>query len=958
MSYISAKQIGNRVLIWERLGKGEPRTTVDYPAEHYFYVDDFKGNYTTMFGTNVRRESFRSRKDKVAAQERYTSMKIRTWESDISPVLRVLSKQYYNVPPPHLNITFYDIETDNGINAGYARPIDPWAPVNAVSIYHQYLNQLELYIVPSSKYVDWTEQRLYDECNSIEPFPDDFRVIIRRCSTEAELLWYYVDSIQDSDVVVGWNSANYDDPYMAGRIKRVLGEGAFKRLDFEEADPPVLERVETNVTTNTAALKDEDPDTIDSDPDDPNAVTDTMVVAFKTKGRAFWDYMLLMKKYDADQRPSYKLASVADTVLIDENHNPILPKLEYEGSLANLYETDLPRFCRYSIRDSEILRGFELKLGYVGIANANYHISTGLPEHVLGTLKLSELSLINAYHHERKQVVNDNVPPLIDRSIEGALVLLPKIGLHKFIGSIDIKSLYPSVIRLLGLSPETIIGQFQEEFDACVAISRRTDELLTLVIDGDDMKNPETRTHTAREWADILRDNNWAISGYGTVLNQNIDGMLPAVLTEWFEKRIQYQTMKLEWMAKAKGLVSKYKDSPRETGIKRGKVLMSNEDATLYDEWVGKSEYYDRLQYVFKIKLNSVYGALSNLHFRFYDLRLAESTTATGRMILKHQCRKVNELFEGKYDIDFPMYDNLKSAKERGLGIDVCLDGPIFNGKYQTDSVIYGDTDSCYFDTGATNTPDAVLIADEIAKLVNASFPDYVQKDFFVCDKNKHMIKTSREIVSDNGIFVDKKRYILHLVDVDGYPVDKMKIMGLDTKKTTLPVAVSIELNKFIERLLKGETWLEICPSIVAYKQSLLDNMELREIGLPRGINKVEFYTNEFNTKAKARIPGHVSAAIFYNKCLETFGDQTSIQIRSGMKLKVFYLTSSIGKFKSIALPTDIEHIPDWFVDNFSVANDAHISRLVDKPLYNIIKAIGERVPTVSSLAVESAWEL
>lgn len=37
----------------------------------------------------------------------------------------------------------------------------------------------------------------------------------------------------------------------------------------------------------------------------------------------------------------------------------------------------------------------------------------------------------------------------------------------------------------------------------------------------------------------------------------------------------------------------------------RGGVEISTEDAKLYDELMEKSSYYDRLQYVFKIKLNS-----------------------------------------------------------------------------------------------------------------------------------------------------------------------------------------------------------------------------------------------------------------------------------------------------------------------------------------------------------------
>ena len=128
-----------------------------------------------------------------------------------------------------------------------------------------------------------------------------------------------------------------------------------------------------------------------------------------------------------------------------------------------------------------------------------------------------------------------------------------------------------------------------------------------------------------------------------------------------------------------------------------------------------KAAYYDRLQYVFKIKLNSLYGALTNLYFRFYDLRMGESTTGTGRMILKHQCRKTSEILDGTYDVDFPLYETIQDAIEAGYteeeATQIALHGPIFNGKFQAESVVYGDTDSTYFMTHASSQAAAIKLS-------------------------------------------------------------------------------------------------------------------------------------------------------------------------------------------------------------------------------------------------------
>jgi len=177
-----------------------------------------------------------------------------------------------------------------------------------------------------------------------------------------------------------------------------------------------------------------------------------------------------------------------------------------------------------------------------------------------------------------------------------------------------------------------------------------------------------------------------------------------------------------------------------------------------------------------------MYGALTNQFFRFYDLRMGESTTATGRMILKHQCREVARLLDGNYNIDFPLYETIKDAIDSGYSeqeaAQMALTGPKFNGRFQTESVIYGDTDSTYFLTHATNEQDAIKIADAVAVKVNESFPAFMRETFMCSEGFDNIIKTGREIVSDNGIFVEKKRYILHLVNLDGKKVDKMKIMG------------------------------------------------------------------------------------------------------------------------------------------------------------------------------------
>lgn len=873
MSYISAVRARDDVIVWERTTEGRIEKT--YQAPFFFFTKDDEGDHTSIFGDKLIRHDFRNSKEFNHARSDFNSSGVEMFESDIIPEIRVLSEHYYGKAAPVLNITFWDIEVDYDDKLGFSSVSNPYAPINSIAIYHKHQDRTVVYCVPPDD--SWSDPKQFDQ-----ELHDLAEIVF--CKNEKELLLYIITEIEDSDVVCGWNSDFFDMPYIAKRIEIVLGKKYFRMLSFPSAGLPKYREVEKYGNVQ---------ETLD------------------LQGRVSVDYLNLFQKYEMAGRPSYKLEAVADDVL------PELPKLHYEGTLHSLYRKDFQHFVRYNIRDTEILKGFEERLGYVALANEMYHISCGLFKHVGGTLKLAELAINNYCHHElNMRVPNVHVPDSSD-SIQGAFVLMPQIGLHEWIGSVDINSLYPSAIRSINISPETLIGQFDEKTRASEEIAKGSFVKLIL-----EYENGDRVEKTADEWRESLKDDVCAVSGYGTVFNQKTKGIIPAILENWYNTRKEYQKLKRQAM---------------DVGDKE------------------KAAYYDRLQYVYKIKLNSLYGALNNQYFRFYDLRMGESTTGTGRMILVHQCAKACELLDGEYTL--PDLKNYKLADGTYAPLDTkkSHDGKIHFGYSDKWSVVYGDTDSSYFVTHADNEAQAVAIADRVGELISDSFPEYMRETFLCNPGFDDIIITGREIVSDRGIFVDKKRYILHITDNEGEKVDKLKVMGVDTKKTTLPVEVSKTLNSFVERFLKGEDWDVIAHDIVDYKDELENTDDIMTIGLPKGVKGVEEYTQNMKVYGEnTRLPGHVAASIHYNRCLVEYDDKESIPISSGMKIKVFYLKQTVGRFKSIALPTDIEVVPQWFLKDFPVDIDAHIERLVDKPLGNIIKAIGKDVPSKQGMVIDS----
>ena len=983
MSYISAWQTGDQVRVWERTEFG--RTYKDYLPQYYFYVEDPNGKYTSIFKDKLSKVICKDKEDFEAVVADYKDRGIRLYESDIAVELKVLSRFYKDQPAPKLHVTLLDIEVDyspveytadrpvrmrlrNSDDvtettltvgelrvmhdvykyevwddylkrwcmaeystamyqgpSGYSSTMNPYAPINAIACHHYWKNESVVYVVPPPDFDMNTFDRSLKKLTKIV-----------FCKDETELLTKFLKAIEDTDVLSGWNSEWYDLPMIALRVQTVLGSAARRKLDFPEVSGPRAAQIVDK--ENFGRLQ----------------------KGFSAVGMITWDYLALFKKYEMEKRATYKLEAIAEEIL------PELPKLKYDGSLAQLYRNDFNHFLRYNIRDTEILKGFEDKLGYIDTANMMYHSAMARSRDVLGTVRMVDTSVIEFCHN----VLNVKVPDYeakLDGSIEGATVLFPQRGKHKRLGSIDIGSLYPSGIRSCNISPETLIGQFDGNAQAWHEIVNKTNTLLTLKFEDGDVQ-----TFEARQWYKLLRASKWAVSGFGTVFDQNYQGVIPALLTDWYAKRKQYQKLKLAAGDAKVAITKKYENITEPDDVNttlRYGMYMPESVARDWDAAVQAYQFNDRLQYVFKIKLNSTYGGLTNYKFRFFDLRLGESTTATGRMILRHQLRKAAEYLDGDYNVDFPTYGTVAEAFEKGMPAEVALEGPKFNGKFQSKSIIYGDTDSAYFLTNAATNEEAIIVADTVAKYVNDSFQEFMSTHFLCQPGYDNLIKAGREVVSDCGIFVNKKRYVLHLIDLDGYKVDKLKVMGLEMRKTTTPKPVQDFLKDVVSMILKDENWDVVNRFIIDYRDNFIANMDLLDLGLPKGCNELDKYTELFEENdahrlsvmkdssfKKHRIPGQVTAAIHYNKCLELYNDKENDVITSGGKVKVFYLERPSGVFKNIALPIDADYIPDWFKQDFDIDRKLHAEKLIDANLGHIFDAIGLVVPTRNTLNIERVF--
>jgi DNA polymerase elongation subunit (family B) len=362
--------------------------------------------------------------------------------------------------------------------------------------------------------------------------------------------------------------------------------------------------------------------------------------------------------------------------------------------------------------------------------------------------------------------------------------------------------------------------------------------------------------------------------------------------------------------------------------IRDGKIVPKKES---YQEWKLLSEYYDKRQLVRKILLNSAYGALLNEHMKFYDKRLGQSVTLSGRQIVKHMMSYINECITGEY---------------------------VHDGS----SIVYGDTDSCYFsaypslkaqiDSGqlAWSKELCIGLYDSIADQVNDSFPHFMERAFHAPQQRGAIIRAGRELVGDRGLFIKKKKYAINIYDKEGKRKDaggstgEIKAMGLDLKRSDTPKFVQEFLHDVLHSLLSGKSKDDIVANIVDFKRTL-SKMDPWTKGSPKAVNKLTFYENleRNSSKGRAVMPGHARAALNWNFLRRVNDDNYSMKIMDGMKIVVCKLRANPLGLTSVAYPVDELRLPQWFKDLPFDNSDMEVI-LVDKKIANLIGVLDWRI--------------
>ena len=715
-------------------------------------------------------------------------------ESDIPPMTRFLVDQYGDSDEASTGhrTMFFDIEVE--VTEGFPDVQKAQNPITSIALY------------------DCTTETYFTYCFDPHKRIEDYTKgdeVVEFYETEYEMLNKFFQKYLEirPTILSGWNSEFFDIPYLYNRAVRVLGPELANLL---------------------------------------SPISQVIYSEYKKKhtiaGVSSLDYLQLYRQFTFTQQSSYRLDYIGEVEVG-------MKKVEYEGTLNDLYDNDLQTFIDYNIRDVRILVELDKKLDFIEIARGIAHLGHVPYEDINMSSRWLEGAIL--VYLKKIGVVAPNKPPrpkkFSDDKFTGAYVQEPQAGKHKWVYDLDITSMYPSVIRSLNVSPETKIGKVtgwnEEEF-----INKSKEKTYTML----NKNNKEMGKMTKQELQKYFDEASVSISSNGIIYRTDKQGLIPALLEKWFNERVEMRK-----------LVKKFNE--------QGDTEREN--------------YFDRRQHIQKIVLNSLYGVLGLPVFRFYDLDNAEATTTTGQQLIKFSKKITNHFYNKELDTneDYVIYIDTDSIFASAV--------PLVKKRFPNQEL-----------TETMMTQRIMEICSEVQDYLNESY-NYFAKKF--CNVDDHVFDIKQEVVAKTGLFITKKRYGLRIINDAGRKVNKTHVKGLDTVRSNFAVAMKDLLSNVLDDILANVPKEKIDERVSLFKRNM-HNLSYEVMANPIGVKGIGKYEVKDSESAfsgyKKGTPVHVKSAINYNSLIDYWYEGKKYgKITNGNKIKWVYLKENEFGFDTIA---------------------------------------------------------
>ena len=782
--------------------------------------------------------------DKLKRINKWDKDQPELFESDVNPEIRVLVDNYTDsdeVSEGH-RVMIFDIEVE--VTDGFPDPKKAENKITSIAFNDPLLDKYFCYVLdPDNKL------KPNNSDDTIESFKDEYDLLNAFFRKYMEI---------QPTILTGWNVEFFDVCYLYNRAIQVVGQQVANVLS-------PINQVQWSDFQNR----------------------------YKIAGVSTLDYLALYKRFTFSQRSSYRLDAIGEYEVGEK-------KVEYEGTLNELYENDIDKFVEYNLQDVKLVKKIDDKLDFIEIARGLAHLGHCPYEDVFMSSRYLEGAIL--VYLKKQNIIAPNKPPrpkkFSNDKFVGAYVQDPIKGKHNWVYDLDITSMYPSCIMSLNISPETKLGKIEgwnpEEF------LKENNKKTYSITQGEKLLGRFTETELKK----FLDEKDVGVATNGVMYRSDKDGLLPALLRKWFDERVEYRKLSKKF----------------------------HEDGD-----IEKSEYFDRRQYLQKVVLNSLYGVLGLSVFRFYDVDNAEAVTYTGQSLIKFTKKIANSFYNKELgddknyciyiDTDSVFYSALPLVKKRFPDLD------IRNEDKMSKSILE--------------------IASEVQVYLNKGY-DYFAKKF--CNLDKHRFDIKQEVIAKSGLFVTKKRYGLKIINDNGKKVNKLMVKGLDTVRSSFPTAMRDMLSKLLEDILMDVPKDKLDKFIINFKDSM-KLMEFDKISIPTSVKGIKKYgSNNGNLFKSHKIgtPVHVKSSLFYNDLLKHFKvSKRYSNIFDGEKIKWVYLKNNPMGLNTIAYKghEDPPQILD-FIRQY-IHPDKLYKQALHKKIMMFYEALGWDEPTDSSKTIE-----